>query len=115
MFPEKMLPKTGLFINPAEPSMSYEDAATTSKEGFIQKLTGNTDAEELVSLDHLQWALESDVAPIDIMRRVRETYRDVYPPAELMTLANDIGRRLYDLQDRAEQLEKVEREVEGLI
>jgi hypothetical protein len=30
-----------------------------------------------------------------------------------MTLVNDIGRRLFNLQDRAEQLEKLERDIEN--
>lgn len=115
MFPEKASTHNGVFINPAEASPSYEAAETVSEDGFIQKLTGKTDAEELVALDHLQWSIHSDVLPIDIMRRVRETYRGVYEPAELMRLVNDIGRRLYDLQDRAEQLEKVERDIENLL
>lgn len=113
MVPEDGSPKRETaFTNPAEPSPSYASAVALSSDGFIQKLTGNTDAEELVMLDHLEWTRESGVAPIDIMRRVRETYKDVYPPQELMKLVNSIGRRLYDLQDRAEQLAKMEREIE---
>ena len=102
------------FVNPAVPSPSYASAAAIAADGFIQKLTGKSDMEELVALDNLQWTTSAGVSPMDIMRRARETYRDVYEPAELMRLVSSIGRRLYDLQDRAEQLERIERDVEDL-
>lgn len=82
---------------------------------YTQKLTGNTDVEELVALDHLQWTLTSEVQPIDLMRRARETYRHLYEAPELMQLVSEIGTRLSNLQDRAEQLERLEREVEGVL
>ena len=82
---------------------------------YMQKLTGNTDAEELVVLDHLQWTLADDIKPIDLMRRARETYRPLYDNASLMQLVGEIGTRLLNLQTRAEQLEKLERDIEGVL
>jgi hypothetical protein len=89
------------------------DVNTNVLDEYTQKLTGKTEIEELVALDHLQWTLKADVKPIDLMRRARETYKHLYDQASLMQLVNDIGRRLYNLQDRAEQLEKLERDVEN--
>lgn len=78
---------------------------------YTQKLTGKTEAEELVALDNLQWTLKDDIKPIDVMKRAQATYHHLYDQASLMQLVNDIGRRLYNLQDRAEQLEKLERDI----
>lgn len=89
------------------------DVSANIMDEYTQKLTGKTEIEELVALDHLQWTLKADVKPIDLMRRARETYRHLYDQQSLMQLVNDIGRRLYNLQDRAEQLEKLEREIEN--
>lgn len=83
-------------------------------DGYTQKLTDKSDAEELVALDHLQWATTADVKPIDLMRRARETYAHLYDQANLMQLVNSIGRRLFDLQDRAEQLARMERDIENV-
>ena len=82
---------------------------------YMQKLTGKSDVEELVSLDNLQWTLFADIKPIDLMRRAREVYQKLYDTPSLMELTNDIGRRLFDLQNRAEQLERLERDVEGVL
>lgn len=89
------------------------DVSHNTLDEYTQKLTGKTEAEELVSLDYLQWTLRANIKPVDLMRRAREIYRHLYDQASLMQLVNDIGRRLYNLQDRAEQLEKLERDIEN--
>ena len=89
------------------------DVSPNIMDEYTQKLTGKTEIEELVALDHLQWTLKADIKPVDLMRRARETYRHLYDQQSLMQLVNDIGRRLYNLQDRAEQLEKLERDIEN--
>ena len=89
------------------------DVSHNTLDEYTQKLTGKTEAEELVSLDYLQWTLRANIKPVDLMRRAREIYRHLYDQPSLMQLVNDIGRRLYNLQDRAEQLEKLERDIES--
>lgn len=89
------------------------DVSHNTLDEYTQKLTGKTEAEELVSLDYLQWTLRANIKPVDLMRRAREIYRHLYDQPSLMQLVNDIGRRLYNLQDRAEQLEKLERDIEN--
>lgn len=83
--------------------------ASPVQEVFMQKLTDKMGQDELNSIKNLEWVLHKDIRPIDIMKRARETYSDVYVTSLLMNLTNDIGRRLFDLQDAAENREKVER------
>ena len=81
----------------------------TEKHGaYLQKLTEKTGNEELTDLKKLGWTLTSEITPADIMRRARETYQDLYTRPDLMRLTNDIGRRLYDLQQHAEALQNEE-------
>jgi hypothetical protein len=83
--------------------------ASPVQDVFMQKLTDKIGQDELNSIKNLEWVLHKDIRPIDIMKRARETYSDVYVTSLLMNLTNDIGRRLFDLQDAAENREKVER------
>jgi hypothetical protein len=104
-----------LEIKRLAPLFDHGFSMEAKDNGYTQKLTDKSDAEELIDLDHLQWTTLSAVKPVDLMRRAREIYACLYDAPNLMQLASSIGRRLFDLQDRAEQLARLERDVERII
>lgn len=83
-----------------------------SPDDFTQKLTDNSGSEELAQLMHLKWVSKADVSIIDFMRRVRANYSSIYDTSATLRLATEAGTRLQRLQERAEDRERLEREME---
>jgi hypothetical protein len=85
------------------------DTTPALQNDFTQKLTGKSNEDEVKSIEHLQWCLETDIRPVDLIRRVSENYTNVHERAKLLHLATGVGKRFSELRDRADQLAKQER------